>query len=193
MGAESERAGACARRVDLVVEGEALLDGDAALRELEHAAGRLDEDHLLVALVEEDDALHTREAVVLEQVARDLHVGHARHERARVDERAGEGHEAGHALAVGPAIIPVSSYTAILQQDGLLDVELLRLPLSLRMRPEIASVKNSARASTAVSTEAALHATRRRRAGAAHHRAAALLASGASRFAALHKSDAKAF
>eukprot|EP00965_Chrysotila_dentata_P161416 5330317-Pleurochrysis_carterae.AAC.1 len=36
--------------VDLVVEGEALVDGDAALRELEDAARRAHEDHLLVGL-----------------------------------------------------------------------------------------------------------------------------------------------
>ena len=46
-----------AGRVDLVVEGEALLDGDAALRELEHAPSRPDQNHLLIILVEKDDTL----------------------------------------------------------------------------------------------------------------------------------------
>ena len=52
---------------------------------------------------------------------------------------------------------------------GLLDVEELRPSLSSSMWPATASVKNSARASTAVSTAAAPQAIRRRRAGSAHH------------------------
>ena len=52
---------------------------------------------------------------------------------------------------------------------GLLDVEELRPSLSSSMWPATASVKNSARASTAVSAAAAPQAVRRRRAGSAHH------------------------
>lgn len=44
-------------RVDLVIECEALVDGDATLRELEHAPRRLDKDHLLVILIQEHNAL----------------------------------------------------------------------------------------------------------------------------------------
>ena len=58
---------------------------------------------------------------------------------------------------------------AILLQDGLHDVELLRSSLSSSVRPAIASVKNSARANTTVSTAAAAQAARRGRAGSAHH------------------------
>ena len=43
--------------MDLVVECKPLLQANAALCKLEHAAGRLHHDHLLVVLVEEDDAL----------------------------------------------------------------------------------------------------------------------------------------
>ena len=58
---------------------------------------------------------------------------------------------------------------AILLQDGLHDVELLRSSLSSSVRPAIASVKNSARANTTVSTAPAAQAARRGRAGSAHH------------------------
>ena len=68
--------------MDLIVESESLVDGDAALRELEHTAGRLDEDHLLVALVEEDDALAPAPKPVREQVARHGLVREARDQRA---------------------------------------------------------------------------------------------------------------
>ena len=75
-----------ARRVDLVVKGEALLYGNAALGELEDAPGRLDQDHLLVALVEKDDAFAPPAEAVREEVVRDALVAHARDQRACVNE-----------------------------------------------------------------------------------------------------------
>jgi hypothetical protein len=80
--------------------------------------------------------------------------------------------------------------SAILQQDGLHDVELLRSSLSSSVRPAIASAKNSARANTTVSTAAAAQAVRRGRAGSAHHllQPCSLHALPASRSAAI---DAK--
>ena len=58
---------------------------------------------------------------------------------------------------------------AILLQDGLHDVDLLQSSLSLSVRPAMASMKDSARANTTVSTAAAAQAARRGRAGSAHH------------------------
>ena len=72
--------------VDLVVEGETFVERDTALLQLEHAARGAHEDHLAVELIKEDDTVGPLKAGV-EQELRDLEVGHARDERARVDER----------------------------------------------------------------------------------------------------------
>ena len=74
------------RGVHLVVKGEALDFRDATLGQLQHATRRTHEDHLSVELVEEDDTLHLRQAV-LEEVLCDLQIAHARDEGTRVDER----------------------------------------------------------------------------------------------------------
>mmetsp|Transcript_32702 Transcript_32702/g.79522 ORF Transcript_32702/g.79522 Transcript_32702/m.79522 type:complete len:1055 (-) Transcript_32702:2641-5805(-) len=71
--------------VHLVIEREPARLRDAALGELEHAAGGADEDHLPVLLVEEDDAVTPREAAV-EEVPRHVVVGHAGDQGADVDE-----------------------------------------------------------------------------------------------------------
>ena len=52
-----------ARRVHLIIEGEALLFADAALSELEHSTRGAHKDHLPVELIEEDHALEVLEAV----------------------------------------------------------------------------------------------------------------------------------
>mmetsp|Transcript_32089 Transcript_32089/g.84010 ORF Transcript_32089/g.84010 Transcript_32089/m.84010 type:complete len:328 (-) Transcript_32089:4091-5074(-) len=98
-GARRERAfDVNARRVDLVVEGEALVDGDAALAQLEHAARRPNQDHLLIVLVEEDHAFAPRGEPIREQQRRYPPVRQARDQRARVDERVEAWLRRGHVL-----------------------------------------------------------------------------------------------
>eukprot|EP00961_Rhodomonas_salina_P132726 1786837-Rhodomonas_salina.2 len=73
------------RGVNLVVEGEALGERDAALLERDRAAGAAYDGHGAVGRVEVDDGLEP-DRQALQQHLRDLQVVHARHQRARVDQ-----------------------------------------------------------------------------------------------------------
>eukprot|EP00964_Phaeocystis_antarctica_P033283 scaffold18892_cov64-Phaeocystis_antarctica.AAC.8 len=75
-----------ARRVHLVVEGEAPLERHAALGELDHLEAHAQQRHLAVETIEEDDGVHLGQPAQ-QQLLRHLQVGEPRHERARVDER----------------------------------------------------------------------------------------------------------
>ena len=83
------------RRVHLIEEGEAPVRRDAAAGEGEHAEAGAKQDDLAVLIVEEDDPLHSFEAV-REQVACHLQVGQPGDEGARVDERVEGRHVRGH-------------------------------------------------------------------------------------------------
>ena len=81
--------------VHLIIKGEPLGDVKAALLEAHHAQAVPQEDALVAIVVDVNASAHVHEAEV-EQCARDVQVGHASDESARVDERVKRGRPVGH-------------------------------------------------------------------------------------------------
>lgn len=85
MGSTTQCLKSLAPEVHLVVKGESVRRGHAALRERDGRPSALEDDHLPILRVEEDGGTGPLEAD-LEAEAHDRLVVHARYEGARVDE-----------------------------------------------------------------------------------------------------------